>query len=104
MGENQCGGNGISPLVKRGTENQLRDVNINLIRNLYGVPLLKIGIEFNLKKHSSVSSVIERTQNRLDMDRQYRKRVEKLKGMLIKGQTVTPFQRGMVPVLKRKWA
>ncbi len=87
MGENQCGGIGISPLVKRGTENQLRDVNINLIRNLYGVPLLKIGIEFNLKKHSSVSSVIERTQNRLGMERQFRKRVEELKGMLIKGQT-----------------
>ena len=42
-----------------------------------------------LKKHSSVSSVIERTQNRLDKDRQFRKRVEKLKGMLIKGQTET---------------
>jgi chromosomal replication initiation ATPase DnaA len=62
-----------------------------LNRNLCGVPLLKIGIEFNLKKHSSVSSVLERTQNRLYKDRQFRKRVEELKGMLIKGQTVTPF-------------
>ncbi len=42
-----------------------------------------------LKKHSSVSSVIERTQNRLGMERQFRKRVEELKGMLIKGQTET---------------
>ena len=41
---------------------------------------------FHLKKHSSVSGVIERTQNRLDKDRQFRKRVEKLKGLLIKGQ------------------
>ncbi len=76
-------------LLKRGTENEPRDVAIYLNRNLCGVPLLKIGIEFNLKKHSSVSSVIERTQNRLDMNRQFRKRVEELKGMLIKGQTET---------------
>lgn len=41
---------------------------------------------FHLKKHSSVSGVIERTQNRLDKDRQFRKREEKLKGLLIKGQ------------------
>jgi len=76
-------------LVKRGTENEPRDVAIYLNRNLCGVPLLKIGIEFNLKKHSSVSSVLERTQNRLGRDRQFRKRVEELKGMLIKGQTET---------------
>ena len=75
--------------TNRGTENEPRDVTIYLIRNLCGVPLLKIGIEFNLKKHSSVSSVIELTQNRLDKDRQFRKRVEKQKDMLIKGQTET---------------
>ncbi len=66
-------------MVKRGTKNEPRDVTIYLIRNLCGVPLLKIGIEFNLKNHRSVSSVNERIKNRLDRDRQFRRRVEELK-------------------------
>ena len=76
-------------VTKRGTENEPRNVAIYLIRNLCGVPLLTIGVEFNLKKHSSVSSVIERTQNRVKTDRQFRKRVEVLKRLSIKGQTET---------------
>ena len=44
--------------VKRGTENEARNVAIYLMRKLRGDPLVKIGSIFNLTKHSSVSSVI----------------------------------------------
>lgn len=76
-------------VVKRGTKNEPRDISIYLMRRLCGTPLLKIGAEFQLKKHSSVSSVLERTEKRLDTDRRFRNRFEKLKDMLTRSQTET---------------
>jgi len=75
--------------VKRGTENEPRNVAIYLMRNLRGEPLINIGTEFNLTKHSSVSSVIERLGKRLQKDRNFRKRIEKMKDLLIKGHEET---------------
>ena len=73
-------------LVKRGTENEPRNVAIYLMRSLRGETLLKIGSEFNLARYSSVSSVLERTGKRLQKDRKFRKRIEKIRELLIKGQ------------------
>ncbi|MBW1678651.1 MAG: transposase, partial [Deltaproteobacteria bacterium] len=74
-------------VAKRGTENEPRNVAIYLMRSLRGEPLLSIGSEFNLNRHSSVSSVLERTRKRLKEDRKFQKRIEKIEEMLAKGQT-----------------
>ena len=71
--------------VKRGKENEPRNVAIYLMRNLRGELLINIGTEFNLTKHSSVSSVIERTGKRLQKDRNFRKRIKKMSDLLSKG-------------------
>lgn len=75
--------------AKRGTENEPRNVAIYLIRQLRGEPLKKIGERFNLRKDSSVSSVLERVQKKVDKDKKFSKRVEKIKEKLYKGQTET---------------
>ncbi|MEA2102553.1 MAG: helix-turn-helix domain-containing protein [Thermodesulfobacteriota bacterium] len=75
--------------VKRGTENEPRNVAIYLMRSIKGEPLLSIGSEFNLNRHSSVSSVLERTREKLKKDRKFRKRLEEIEGMLSKGQKKT---------------
>ncbi|MBW1898921.1 MAG: transposase [Deltaproteobacteria bacterium] len=75
--------------VKRGTENEARNVAIYLMRKLRGEPLVKIGFTFNLTKHSSVSSVIERTGRKLQNDRRFKKRIKKISAMVIKGQEET---------------
>ncbi len=63
-------------LLRRGRENEARDVAIYLIRILRGEKLLTIGEKFNLGKHSSVSSVIERTRKRVRKDRNFRKKLK----------------------------
>ena len=75
--------------AKRGTENEPRNVTVYLIRRLRGEPLKSIGIVFNLKKDSSVSSVLERVQKKLGQDKKFRKRVEQIKDKIHKGQTET---------------
>ena len=50
----------------------------------------RLEAEFHLKKHSSVSSVLERTEKRLAKERRFKKRVETLRDVLDKGQTETP--------------
>ena len=45
-------------VAKRGTGNEPCNVAICLMRYLRGEPLLSIGSQFNLKRHSSVSSVL----------------------------------------------
>ncbi len=72
--------------VKRGTENEPRNVAIYMMRILKGEPLLKIGSDFKLSKHSSVSSVIERTRQKIQKDKKFKKRIEEIKILLINGQ------------------
>jgi len=61
-------------------------VAIYLVRSLRGEILLKIGSEFNSDRYSSVSSVPERTGKRLQKDKRFSKRIEKIRELLIKGQ------------------
>ena len=71
---------------RRGRGNEPRNVAIYLMRNLRGETLRDIGSKFNLVRYSSVSSVIDRTGKRLNKERKLRKRIEKIKDILLKGQ------------------
>ena len=75
--------------ARRGEGKEPRDAAIYLMRFLCGEKLLTIGAEFNLNKHSSVSSVLERTKGKLNRDHKFRRRLEKLGIILLKGQTET---------------
>ncbi len=75
--------------VRRGTENEPRNVAIYLMRKLRADPLIKIGSMFNLSKHSSVGSVIERTEIKRQKDKKFNERVNQLTELLIKGQEET---------------
>jgi putative transposase len=64
---------------KRGMNNEPRNVAIYLMRHLTGKKLEEIGREFGINNYSSVSTVIERTKQKVATDRKFRKRLEKLK-------------------------
>ena len=61
---------------KRGVFNEPRNVAIYLTRRLRGDSLKQIGEQFQVRKYSSVSSVIERMNTAITMDRKLRGRVE----------------------------
>ena len=69
-------------VAKRETENEVRNVAIYLMRYLRCEPLLTIGSQFNLNRHSSVSSVLERTRKKLKEDCRFQKRIEKIEKLL----------------------
>ena len=60
--------------VRRGIENEPRDVAVYLIRTMRSEPLMRIGPAFGLKRYSSVSSVVMRIKTKL-------KRTESLKNV-----------------------
>jgi len=71
---------------KRGVFNEPRNVAIFLSRRVRGDRLDEIGRDFNLKRYSSVSTVIERMKAQISRDRKLRRRVEKLRTLLTKSQ------------------
>ncbi|MBW2365396.1 MAG: transposase [Deltaproteobacteria bacterium] len=71
-------------LVKRGVENEPRSIAIYLMRYKRGDRLLEIGKLFNLSKHSSISSVLERVRSRLKTDKKFKSRFEKVEKLLYK--------------------
>lgn len=66
--------------------NEPRNVAIYLCRLLRGDLLDELGRDFDLKRYSSVSTVMERTKVQISKDRKLRQRVEKLKTVLTKSQ------------------
>jgi len=68
---------------RRRTANEPRNVAIYLVRQHTGETLERIGWEFNLNKHSSVGSVIERMRKQICKDKRLRKRVAELEKKLI---------------------
>ncbi len=74
---------------KRGTYNEPRNVAIYLVRRIRGDSLKDIGVEFGMKKYSSVSSVIERMKGELSKNSNMRKRVEKYETSIRKSQEQT---------------
>ena len=75
---------------KRGMRNEARNIAIYLLRQLRGSKLDEIGSEFGLRNYSTVSTIIERTKNRVASDRRLKKRIEKLKHDLKVSQEQTP--------------
>lgn len=74
---------------RRGTFNEPRNVAIYLTRKIRSDGLMDICKDYNLKKYSSASSVVENIKKRLLKDRKFRNRVNELNRSLIKGQPET---------------
>jgi REP element-mobilizing transposase RayT len=71
---------------KRGVLNEPRNVAIYLCRLLRDDRLDELGRDFDLKRYSSVSTVLQRTKAEISKGRKLRQRVEKLKTILTKSQ------------------
>jgi hypothetical protein len=74
---------------KRGTFNEPRSVAIYLTRMIRSEGLMDICKDYNLKKYSSASSVVENVKKKLLKNRKFRKRVNELSQKLIKSQPET---------------
>jgi hypothetical protein len=74
---------------KRGVFNEPRNVAIYLTRRLRGDSLKQIGGQFQVKKYSSVSSVIERMKKAMATDGKLGSRVESILFTLSKSQEQT---------------
>ena len=71
---------------KRGTFNEPRGVAIYLTRMIRSEGLMDICKDYNLKRYSSASSVVENVKKKLLKDRKFGKSVNKLSQQLIKSQ------------------
>ena len=74
---------------KRGIFNEPRNVAIYLTRIIRRDGLMDICKEYNLKKYSSASSIIENVKKKLLKDKKFSNRVNKLNKNLIKSQPET---------------
>jgi chromosomal replication initiation ATPase DnaA len=74
---------------RKGVFNEPRNVAIYLMRRLRGDSLVEISKIFEMKKYSSVSSIIERLKAQMAKDRSLRKRVLKLEFIINKSQEQT---------------
>jgi len=74
---------------RRGVTNEPRNVAIYLTRRLRGESLKEIGAPFNLRKYSSVSSVIARVNAAMKSDRAMSDRVAEILSRLKKSQEKT---------------
>ena len=74
---------------KRGTFNEPRGVAIYLTRMIRSDGLIDICKDYNLKKYSSASSIVDNVKKKLLKDRKFRNRVSELAGNLSKSQPET---------------
>ena len=58
--------------VRRGIENEPRDVAMYLIRSMRSGPLMRVGAGFGLNRYSSVSSAVMREKTKLQKDRKFK--------------------------------
>ena len=73
--------------VRRGLENEPRDVAIYLIRSMRSDPLMRIGAIFGLTQYSSVSSVVMRVKTKLRKDKKFEERLAYIENKILKGQS-----------------
>jgi chromosomal replication initiation ATPase DnaA len=73
--------------VRRGLENEPRDVAIYLSRSMRSDPLMRIGSEFGLTRYSSVSSVVMRVKTKLQKDSKFKERLGHIESNILKSQT-----------------
>lgn len=76
-------------LSRRGIFNEPRNMAIYLTRRFRGDSLKQIGQHFQLKKYSSVSSIIARTNQAVSKDKKLRNRLEQLVSIVSKSQEQT---------------
>jgi chromosomal replication initiation ATPase DnaA len=76
-------------VVRRGIENEPRDVTIYLIRSMRSEPLMRVGAGFGLNRYSSVSSAVMRVKLKLQKDRKFKGRLKCIETNILKGQTQT---------------
>lgn len=75
--------------VRRGIENEPRDVAIYLIRSMRSEPLMRVGGCFGMNRYSSVSSAVTRVKIKLQKDRKFKAHLEDIRNNILKGQTKT---------------
>ena len=73
--------------VRRGIENEPRDVAMYLIRSMRSEPLIRVGAGFGLNQYSSVSSAVMRVKAKLQEDRKFKDRLECIESNILKAQT-----------------
>jgi hypothetical protein len=73
--------------VRRGIENEPRDVAIYLIRSMRAEPLMRVGAKFGLAQYSSVSSAVIRVKAKLQKDRKFKNRLQHIESNILKSQT-----------------
>ena len=73
---------------RRGIQNEPRNVAIYLARSYTGKKLEDIGIEFNIDKYSTVSSIIAKIRDRKNDDKSLAKRIAQIE-QIIKNQRQT---------------
>ena len=74
-------------ILRRGYVNEPRNAAIYLTRKYSGKTLLEIGVEFNMRQYSSVSSVVNKMIQLVEQDRNIRKKVQGIEEIINKGQT-----------------
>jgi hypothetical protein len=73
--------------VRRGIENEPRDVAIYLIRSMRSDPLMRVGAGFGMNQYSSVSSAVMRVKTKLQKDRKFKDRFAQIESNILKSQT-----------------
>lgn len=73
--------------VRRGIENEPRDVAMYLIRSMRAEPLMRVAANFGLTQYSSVSSTVIRVKEKLQKDRKFKDRLQYIESNILKGQT-----------------
>ena len=73
--------------VRRGIENEPRDVAMYLIRSMRAEPLMRVGANFGLNQYSSVSSAVISVKTKPQKDRKFNDRLECIESNILKGQT-----------------
>jgi putative transposase len=69
--------------VRRGIENEPRDVAMYLIRSIRAEPLMRVGVT----QYSSVSSAVIRVKAKLQKDKKFKGRLQDIEDNILKGQT-----------------
>jgi hypothetical protein len=70
--------------VRRGIENESRDVAMYLIRSMRAEPLVRVGAGFGLNSYSSASSAVMRVKTKLQRDRKFKTALNVLKATSLK--------------------
>ena len=73
--------------VRRGIENEPRDVAIYLMRFMRSYPPMRIGAGFGLNRYSSVSGAVMRVKTKLQKDGKFEERLAHIETNILKSQT-----------------